>query len=337
VSATIDPSALSPEPEAMRIGLLERNRSVLARAARVMRAAANLDWVAADEDPLVVRAQLAADAQLVACEGADAAIALDWMGAACPRCKLVAWSHDPAPLLALAERDDRLVSLIGWPSFQSMPRAWEIALATRTVLAPGPESTMLGDVFAGAPVVAERFPSSQADRDGVVGEIGDLVERVGAADRVSARIAGVAHELVMNATYDAPVGADGEPRYAHDRRAPVTLDRGELPLVRFATDGQLVALQVSDRFGRLTRDQVLASILRGAGAGSANAADVVDPSYGGAGLGLWRVYSLAAVTIVDIIPGHTTCVTAVFDVDVGAREARNLPPSLHLFDRGRMG
>jgi len=98
-----------------------------------------------------------------------------------------------------------------------------------------------------------------------------------------------------------------------------------------------VAVRVLDRFGRLTRDQVLASLRQGADAAHAAAAAVVDPSRGGAGLGLWRVYAAAAVTIVDVVPGYRTSVTAIFDVDVGARDARNLPPSLHVFDHGRLG
>jgi len=111
----------------------------------------------------------------------------------------------------------------------------------------------------------------------------------------------------------------------------------EVPLVQFATDGNLVVVQVVDRYGRLTRDHVLASIRRGHAAVTAPASDVVDPSSGGAGLGLWQVYASSAVTIVDVLPGYQTAVTAVFDIDLHARDARTLPPSLHLFDRGRLG
>ena len=141
----------------------------------------------------------------------------------------------------------------------------------------------------------------------------------------------------MNATYDAPVDSRGELCYAHDRREQVTLPNREAPTVQVATDGLLVVLQVTDPFGRLTRDHVLASIDRGRQARKGSGSDVVDRSQGGAGLGLWRVYASSAVTIVDIIPGRATTVTAVFDIDVGPRDARTMPPSLHLFDRGRMG
>jgi len=334
MTATIDPSVLGPEPRSMTIGVLERNRAVLQRATRVVRAASRLAWVAADDEPTALREKLAPGARLVVCDGADAEMVLAWP--ACPDARVAAWSQQPHALLALAERDDRLVSLIGWPSFQSMPRAWEIALATRMILSPDSDTTELSDVFAGSPVAAELRPRAPHDRERSLVEIGALVERTGAADRVVARITEVAHELIMNATYDAPVDARGEPRYRHDRRAHVTLDDDEAPAVQLATDGMLVAVRVVDRFGRLTRDQVLASLRQGSAASHAVAAEVVDRSRGGAGLGLWRVYGAAAVTIVDVLPGSRTSVTAIFDIDVSARDARNLPPSLHVFDRGRL-
>jgi len=335
VIATIELSSLAPEPAAMTIGVLERNRAVLQRATRVVRAAANFAWVAAEDQPSALRGRLAPQARLLACDGADAGVVLAWSGLAAAR--VAAWSHEPHALLPLAERDERLVSLIGWPAFQSMPRSWEIALATRTILAPHAEPTELRDVFAGAPVAAELRPRDPRDRERVVLEVGALVERTGAGPRLAARVGEAAHELIMNATYDAPIDAHGEPSYRHDRRAHVILRDHEVPIVQFATDGMQVAVRVLDRFGRLTRDQVLASLRQGADAAHAAAAAVVDPSRGGAGLGLWRVYAAAAVTIVDVVPGYRTSVTAIFDVDVGARDARNLPPSLHVFDHGRLG
>jgi hypothetical protein len=43
----------------MTIGVLERNRAVLHRATRVVRAASNLAWVAAEQQPAVLRDKLA--------------------------------------------------------------------------------------------------------------------------------------------------------------------------------------------------------------------------------------------------------------------------------------
>jgi hypothetical protein len=291
MTATIEAAALGDEPDTASVGVLERNRAVLARVARVIRAATNLDWVAAEDDPAVLRARLAADARMLACGCDDVEVVLGWLAGSLTQARLAVWSDDPVRLLALAERDDRVISLLGWPSFLSMPRSWELALATRTLHAPSAESTSLADVFAGVPAVAEFRPGTRRDRERVVLDIGHLVERTGAADRTSARIGEVAHELVINATYVAPVDAAGDPRYAGDRNAEVTLAPREVPVMRFATDGILVALQMTDPFGRLTRGDVLTGIRRGMGAGRAAAADVVDRNNGGAGLGLWRIYS----------------------------------------------
>lgn len=338
MTAIIDFNELTAEPELVEIGVLERNRTVLYRAARVVRSAAQLAWVAAEGEPEALAARLSKDTLLLACEEAAVDDALEWCDSRLPHAHIAAWSHDPtAALIDRAVYNDRLVSLLGWPSFQSMPRAWEIALATRRILQPESEPTTIGDVLVGAPVVVEFQPRTLADREAVVAHGAAFVQRSGGGDRTCAKIGEVIHELTMNATYDAPVDRNGDPCYAHDRRAPVELADREVPLLQLATDGMLVAVSVTDPFGRLTRDHVLASIQRGYGAGRSSAAEVVDRSHGGAGLGMWRVYSSAAVTIVDIVPGHSTSITAVFDIDVSPREARTLPPSLHLFDRGRLG
>ncbi|MGE3543113.1 MAG: hypothetical protein AB7L28_04255 [Kofleriaceae bacterium] len=337
MAATIDPSALLPEPDLFSIGVLERNRSVQQRVARVIRSASGLEWVACADEPLALRAQLADAARLLVCDGSDVDLLLQWTRQRFVSAQILAWSHHPVETLVTpALQDDRIVSLIGWPTFQSIPRAWEIALATRTVLWPGPDHTTFADIFTGIPVVATLQPRTPDDRDQAMRQVSGLVERAGGADRTAARIGEVAHELIMNATFDAPVDARGEPRYAYDRREQVVLSDREVPTLQFATDGMLVALQMTDPFGRLTRDHVLSSIDRGKQAGRSSTSDVVDRSQGGAGLGFWRVYSSSAVTIVDVTPGHSTTVTAVFDVDVAPREARTMPPSLHLFDRGRL-
>jgi len=39
----------------------------------------------------------------------------------------------------------------------------------------------------------------------------------------------LAHELLMNAMYDAPVDVQGRPKYAHDRKQSITLDPEEAP------------------------------------------------------------------------------------------------------------
>ncbi|MEZ4362946.1 MAG: hypothetical protein R3B48_22335 [Kofleriaceae bacterium] len=329
---------LSPAPLDLnapaRIGVLDRNRAVLARAARVVRAAAGLEPVAADSDPAGLRAQLAPNTHLLICDGADLELALEWSATRFAAARIITWSPGPMePLLATARRHPQVCSILGWPSFLSMPRPWELALAVRFALRLTPGPMHLGELFSGVPVATKYRPRTSEDRDAVTSELGALAERAGATGRMIGRISETCHELLMNAMYDAPVNHYGEPRYAFDRRASVALDEHEIPTTRFATDGTLIALQVTDPFGRLTREHVLAGIGRGqAAAHTADADRIIDTSYGGAGLGLWKIYSSAAATIVDVVVGHSTNLIAVFDIDVGARESRTMPPSLHLFD-----
>ena len=79
--ATIELSSLAPEPAAMTIGVLERNRAVLQRATRVVRAAANFAWVAAEDQPSALRGRLAPQA----CSPRVNAVSLTaFMGLPCP-------------------------------------------------------------------------------------------------------------------------------------------------------------------------------------------------------------------------------------------------------------
>lgn len=317
-----------------RIGILERNRSVLGRVVRVVRAATGLSAIAAEADPAALREQLGPTTELLLCDAADLELACAWATTVYPGAQVIAWCGGPMDAACeLAARHPQVQSVIAWPSFQSMPRAWEVALAVRRARRRAAAACRIEHLFAGPAAFAEFRPSNSRTRDLVASELMALAERAGAPGRLTGRIGESAHELLMNAIYDAPVNHYGQPRYAQDRRAEVQLEPHEIPTARFACDGTLLAIQVVDPFGRLTRDHVLRSVLRGqAGARASTSSPMLDTSNGGAGLGLWRIYATAALTIVEVVPGHSTSVTAVFDIDVSPREARTMPSSLHLFD-----
>jgi hypothetical protein len=141
---------------APRIAVLERNRAVLQRSARIVSATAGLVPVAAGDDPEQVRAQLAPDAQLMLCDAVDADLALEWSTRLYPGMKLAFWNAgEMPPLCTRIARHAQIVSLLGWPSFQSMPRPWEIGLVTRNVLDPGRDPTHVAEVFANPPHTAK--------------------------------------------------------------------------------------------------------------------------------------------------------------------------------------
>lgn len=330
------PLAEDSDAQGCRIGVLERNRAMATRVGRVMRAASGLANVAIEEDPASLRSALGANPQLIACDAGDVDLALEWASSRFPNVSVIAWtSGDVDPLLTAARRNKAFAGIIGWPSFASMPRPWEIALATRRLVDVTANSPKLSELFTWGSTSVKFRPRSSDDRDVAVAEVTELAERAGAQPRVQKRIAEVAHEMLMNAMYDAPVDDAGQPRFAHDRKQDVALSDHEAPTFRFATDGLQLALQVIDPFGRLTRDHVIDGILRGrrSAAAEGHSEEVLDTSGGGAGLGLYQMYSLSTVLIVDVDPNRYTSVTSFFDLDVAPRDARSMPVSLHLYDR----
>jgi hypothetical protein len=96
-----------------------------------------------------------------------------------------------------------------------------------------------------------------------------------------------------------------------------------------------IAIQASDPFGGLRRHHVIEGILRGLEARkeSSPPGAILDTSFGGAGLGMLKIYSAGAVLLVDVEPGSATTVTSFYDLDVNPREFRSLPASLHFFQR----
>jgi hypothetical protein len=134
----------------------------------------------------------------------------------------------------------------------------------------------------------------------------------------------LAHELLMNALYDAPVDAHGRARHAHDRKAQVALAPEEAAVVRVGCDGVRLVLQVTDPFGRLERGHVFGGLLRGL-------KGQMDTARGGAGLGLAVCANATVALVFDVAPGQRTEATGVFDLDLNLREFRSQAKSLHFF------
>lgn len=326
------PPSSSPSLSGLpRIGVLDSNRAVAQRVGRVLRAASGLASVAIESDPATLRTMLDDDPILLACDAADIDIAVDWATRRYPAMSIIAWSNGDMSALLEAAKHPQVVSVLGWPAFASMPRPWEVAMAARRIVDTQAVSPRLGELLPWGSTVQRFRPRSSVERDVVVAEVRTLCERTGASSRTAERVAEVAHELLMNAMYDAPVDDSGYAKYAHDRKQELALEDDEIPMFRFASDGINVALQVVDRFGRLSREHTLAGIARGRAA--AEDGPVLDTSNGGAGLGLSRIYHQSTIMITDVAPNRFTSVTAFFDLDVNPREARSLPVSLHMLER----
>lgn len=300
-----------------------------------MSAASGMMEVPSVDDPAELHKVLVKRPLLLGCDAVDLEQALEWAAERYPTMRLVVWtSGSVASVVGAALREPRLSSIIGWPSFESMPRPWEIALAVRRILSPESPPPRLSDLLGWGATIVKWRPRSSEDRDRIVAEVAAWAERAGAPPRIAERLAELAHELLMNAMYDAPTDSRGRPRYSHNRKQDIFLEDAEVPTLRLGTDGEHIALQAHDPFGGLRRHHVFEGITRGLSARDGGRPDaVLDTSRGGAGLGMLKIYSAGAMLVIDVAPRSSTVVTSFYDLDVNPREFRSLPGSVHFFER----
>src|SRR5207253_5524759 len=102
------------------------------------------------------------------------------------------------------------------------------------------------------------------------------------------RIRTVIEEMLMNAIYDAPADAAGKSLYNHlPRTTELALKPEEQGVIRFATDGMLIAISVQDPFGSLKGSTILKYLEHNYAGDAAN----LNPAEGkgGAGRGLHQI------------------------------------------------
>ncbi|MFN3202035.1 MAG: ATP-binding protein [Bradymonadia bacterium] len=150
-----------------------------------------------------------------------------------------------------------------------------------------------------------------ADKGIVFDGIESLMASMGIEGRVVHHLHAIADELLMNAIYDAPIDATGQPRYTDRARGEVvTLEAHERPTVRFGCDGRRFGISVTDPFGGLDP----AVLRRYIGKGLRKAADQIDTKPGGAGLGLYVLFSSLHTLCLNLVPGRCTEVVGLIDV-----------------------
>ncbi|HJZ88030.1 MAG TPA: hypothetical protein VKN99_22810 [Polyangia bacterium] len=279
--------------------------------------------VVALEEPEKVAAEVKEDTALLCCDGFDVDLALQILKTR-PRVRAWLWTAEPIDrLLEYSLEEPRISNLFGRPSFDATPREWELLWAARRLFSgdPPPLAVHLNWGFTGF----QEQPRTSEARDRTVHVVQEFVERIGCPKRVVDTFGELAHELLMNAMYDAPVGPDGKPKFAHDRKSRIELAPEEAPTLRLASDGVTLAIQVVDPFGRLARRHVFGGLLRGLKGGE------MDLGGGGAGLGMLKIYQSTCVMLFDVTPGRRTEVTGLFNLDLNLREFRTLAKSVHFF------
>lgn len=229
--------------------------------------------------------------------------------------------------LRMAMEEPRLSNIFGRPDFRSTPRDWELLMVARRLMRPQDGGTPFAAFLNWGATGFQEHVRDTPGIDTAVAKVRRYVTEIGAATWIADMFGELTHELLMNGVYDAPADADGNPRFAHDRKQIVELPQEEASILRIASDGVLVCLQVVDPFGRLRRDHVFHGLARGLRGGEQ------DHSGGGAGLGMVVCHNSTVAMIYDVTPKQRTEVTAFFDLDLNRRDFRNWSKSLHFFER----
>lgn len=151
----------------------------------------------------------------------------------------------------------------------------------------------------------------------------DFFAAKGVGTRTIERVRDVAEELLTNAFYDAPVAA-GLFAQAISRTQDVTLPEEHACELVYGCHGDLAVLRVRDPFGSLRRERLVEVLARCA---RTDMSVQVDETMGGAGLGLWRVFSAATFACVSVRENLST----EFVIGLGKRSAGDRPFAAHLF------
>src|SRR5262249_10727777 len=177
------------------------------------------------------------------------------------------------------------------------------------------QKLLTGDIFGvekylppGTPVHYARLRDFEG-RGRAIQTVLDFAEEAKMRRQVRSAIGQVCEELLMNALYDAPVDANGQPVFAdvdpHDRietRSPRPVS------IRYAATEQQFAIAVRDRFGRLAKNTILSYIEK-----CIRSPNQIDRKTYGAGLGLYLVANAAATYVVNVAFGIATEVVCTFD------------------------
>jgi hypothetical protein len=242
-----------------------------------------------------------------------------------PKTRVLVWSGEKnAHTVAAAPSVRQLNNVFGLRYPSAPPRNWELLRVVRQLTGEEDEDRCMHLDWGAA--TYHRSPTSSAELDDVVSEVEQFAAEV-CSPRLSASLASVAHELLMNAMYDAPVDPGGNPLFTFRRNEPIELNDDQRPDLCYGCDGSRFVISVTDPFGGLQREHVFGGITR------ALAKAMPNRTGGGAGLGLAVVFRAATLLFFDVQPGYRTEATAVLELDVPQREHRTLPRSVHFFTK----
>jgi hypothetical protein len=144
-------------------------------------------------------------------------------------------------------------------------------------------------------------------------------------DRTIEAIVDTAEELVTNALFDAPSEA-GYFKQPVSRTEEVELPPEHACEISYGVEDGSVFVRMRDPFGALTRARLLGVLQRCSASGVA-----LDESRGGAGLGLWRVFSAASTIEISVIPSRVTEIVVRLDTRKAKKSRGKDARAVHLY------
>jgi anti-sigma regulatory factor (Ser/Thr protein kinase) len=195
------------------------------------------------------------------------------------------------------------------------------------------EKLVSGDVFglekylAPDARVREREVHDDIGKRAAIHEVTAWAESIGARKPVVHRLASVIDELLMNALIDAP--RESKPLLSLDDTSS-----SRCALLRWAHDGQTIAISVTDRFGAIRQRDVIDHVRRARRERGRPRPPASAGAGRGAGIGLYLVLGNVASLVVNVEAGKRTEVVCLFDRTTG-RPAARCARSLHVFQTAR--
>jgi hypothetical protein len=179
--------------------------------------------------------------------------------------------------------------------------------------------------WLGPEVQGRRIHMTQSSRRAErLERMGDFFASKNVSSRTIDLLRDAAEELLTNAFYDAPVAA-GVVKKPIPRTQEVWLPPESGCDMVYGCSDDLAVVRVRDPFGSLSRTRVVEVLNRCA---RKDMQVEVDESMGGAGLGLWRIVSVASFVAISVVSNHHTD----FLVGIGKRPpAGPRPFAFHLF------
>jgi CheY-like chemotaxis protein len=229
-------------------------------------------------------------------------------------------SVEPFLAAARARGAEACMTLLDATQLQQMPRVLGLGAVTNLLVHPMPllgeeltitaQKLIRGDLFG-----AEKYllwgselhattVTRASQRTHIVGELAEQVRARGQTARAASMAMLVTDELLSNAVHNAPVDEHGihyRADLARDRE--LELDARHQVRLRWGCDGRYLAIEVTDPFGSLERDTILAALAQH---------EVKDGA--GAGMGIALTYRSCDHLVFNLAPGKQTQVIALIDV-----------------------